>query len=451
MEKEMKKNMLTQVVLGLIVFSFCISGCDRMNGQSTNQLFASGTIAAKDVKISSEIGGTVIDIAVQEGDVVASGDILFHLDDEIVQAQYSQAEAAVEVANAAVSAAQAQLDNAKLQYEITLQAARVQDTEARAAVWQTPQSSEIELPTWYFGKDEKIVAAQAEVEFTEERLEETLTNLEDGLSDSSSSNFIEAEERLANAQVAFTNAAYVLEQAKAALDNAGLERLAQEAYDAALAELEASQLEYDRLLTTAEAEEVLEARAKVALAQALYDHAVDTLIRLQTGEDALQVEAAFLNISMAETALEQAEAGLSQAEAALNLLEIQIKKTIVYAPMDGIILSRNLEIGETVAPGVPVMVIGQLEGVELVVYIPEAQYGKISLGQEVSIAVDSFPGETFIGEVVHISDQAEFTPRNIQTEEGRRATVYAVKLQVPNPEGKLKPGMPADVTFKITQ
>jgi multidrug resistance efflux pump len=451
MEKEMKKNMLTQVVLVLIVLSVYISGCDSLNGQSTNQLFASGTIAANDVKISSEIGGTVIDIAVKEGDVVASGDILFHLDDEIVQAQYNQAEAAVEVANAAVSAAQTQLDNAKLQYEITLQAARVQDTEARAAVWQTPQFSEIELPTWYFVKDEKIAAAQAEVEFTEERIEEALANLEDDLSDSSSSDFIEAEERLANAQVAFTNAAYVLEQAKAALDNDELERLAQEAYDAALAELEASQLEYDRLLTTAEAEEVLEARAKVALVQALYDHAVDTLIRLQTGEDALQVEVAFLNIFMAETALEQAEAGLSQAEAALNLLEIQIKKTIVYAPMDGIIFSRNLEIGETVAPGVPVMLIGQLKDVELVVYIPEAQYGKISLGQGVSIAVDSFPGETFTGKVVHISDQAEFTPRNIQTEEGRRATVYAVKLQVPNPEGKLKPGMPADVIFNINQ
>ena len=447
----MKKNILTQVVLVLIVLSLCISGCDSLNGQSTNQLFASGTIAANDVKISSEIGGTVIDIAVKEGDVVASGDILFHLDDVIVQAQYSQAEAAVEVANAAVSAAQTQLDNAKLQYEITLQAARVQDTEARAAVWQTPQFSEIELPTWYFVKDEKIATAQAEVEFTEERIEEALANLEDDLSDSSSSDFIEAEERLANAQVAFTNAAYVLEQAKAALDNDELERLAQEAYDAALAELEASQLEYDRLLTTAEAEEVLEARAKVALAQALYDHALDTLIRLQTGEDALQVKVAFLNISIAKTALEQAEAGLSQAEAALSLLEIQIQKTIVYAPIDGIILSRNLEIGETVAPGVPLMVIGQLDDVELVVYVPEAQYGKIYLGQEVPITVDSFPGETFIGEVVHISDQAEFTPRNIQTEEGRRATVYAVKLQVPNPKGKLKPGMPADVTFNINQ
>jgi len=82
-----------------------------------------------------------------------------------------------------------------------------------------------------------------------------------------------------------------------------------------------------------------------------------------------------------------------------------------------------------------------------VVYIPETEYGKVNLGDQVSIAVDSFPGQTFTGSVTYISDKAEFTPRNVQTVEGRQATVYAIKLSVPNPELKLKPGMPADVTF----
>ena len=62
--------------------------------------------------------------------------------------------------------------------------------------------------------------------------------------------------------------------------------------------------------------------------------------------------------------------------------------------------------------------------------------------------VDSYPGVAFTGTVVHIADQAEFTPRNVQTAEGRSTTVYAIKLDVPNPEGKLKPGMPADVSFE---
>ena len=116
--------------------------------------------------------------------------------------------------------------------------------------------------------------------------------------------------------------------------------------------------------------------------------------------------------------------------------------------MDGVVLTRNLEVGETAAPGGVVMKIGHLQEVELVVYIPETEYGKVHLGDTVSITVDSFTGETFTGSVIHISDQAEFTPRNVQTVEGRRATVYAVKLSVPNPDLKLKPGMPADVTFE---
>jgi HlyD family secretion protein len=63
------------------------------------------------------------------------------------------------------------------------------------------------------------------------------------------------------------------------------------------------------------------------------------------------------------------------------------------------------------------------------------------------VKVDSFPDARFSSQVRHIADQAEFTPRNVQTAEGRSSTVYAIKLTVTDPEGKLKPGMPADVTF----
>jgi HlyD family secretion protein len=89
-----------------------------------------------------------------------------------------------------------------------------------------------------------------------------------------------------------------------------------------------------------------------------------------------------------------------------------------------------------------------LNNITITVYVPEDRYGQIKLGQQASVAVDSFPGETFPAEVIHIADQAEFTPRNVQTVEGRSATVYAIKLKVSNSEGKLKIGMPADVEFK---
>jgi RND family efflux transporter MFP subunit len=161
-----------------------------------------------------------------------------------------------------------------------------------------------------------------------------------------------------------------------------------------------------------------------------------------SGDQSLQVKAA-------ESGVKQAEAALSQAQAALATLDVQLEKTIVKAPVDGTVLTRNLEVGETLAPTGVVMTIGQLQEVNLTVYIPETEYGKVKLGDQVSITVDSFPGETFTGTVVYISDQAEFTPRNVQTVEGRKTTVYAVKLSVPNADLKLKPGMPADVTFGL--
>jgi HlyD family secretion protein len=448
MEQKMKRNMLTVVVLTLMVLSFSISSCDSLNNRSSNQLIASGMISAKDVKISSETGGKVIDIVVKEGNGVAPGDILFHLDDEIVQAQYSQAQSAVDAARATVEAANAQLFGAQLQYELVVQAARMEEIEVRNSTWQTDQDEKIDLPVWYFEKDEQILALKTEVEDAEADLELQLSNLEEELQNASNEDFIKTEKEVAQMQAAFFIASMTLQQAEAANDDE-LVDVAQKTYDSILANLDAVQLKYDRMLSSDAAENMLKARAEAAVARSRLDNTRDQLILLLQGEDSLQVEAAFAAVEQARTAVTQAEANLAQTQAAIELLEIQIEKTNVYAPMDGIILTQNLEIGETVAPGVPVMVIGQLKEVELVVYIPEAEYGKIQLGQEVSITVDSFPAETFTGEVITISNQAEFTPRNVQTVEGRRATVYAVKLRVPNPEEKLKPGMPADVTFNI--
>jgi HlyD family secretion protein len=107
-----------------------------------------------------------------------------------------------------------------------------------------------------------------------------------------------------------------------------------------------------------------------------------------------------------------------------------------------------VEPGEFVQPGATAFVLGQLSDLTITVYIPEDRYGEISLGQQATVTVDSFPSVTFKAEVIHIADQAEFTPRNVQTVEGRSSTVFAIKLRVTDSESKLKIGMPADVVFE---
>ncbi|MBC8496231.1 MAG: efflux RND transporter periplasmic adaptor subunit, partial [Chloroflexi bacterium] len=108
---------------------------------------------------------------------------------------------------------------------------------------------------------------------------------------------------------------------------------------------------------------------------------------------------------------------------------------------------RNVEAGELIQPGLAAMTISQLDELTVTVYIPENQYGQINLGDTAQLKVDSFPFKTFEAVVTRIADQAEYTPRNVQTQEERQTTVYAVELSVNDPDGKLKPGMPSDVVF----
>ncbi len=92
--------------------------------------------------------------------------------------------------------------------------------------------------------------------------------------------------------------------------------------------------------------------------------------------------------------------------------------------------------------------IGQLDQLSIRVYVPENIYGQINLGDTASVFVDSFPGESFNARVIRIADQAEYIPRNVQTQEDRQTTVFEIELQVEASSGKLKPGMPADVRFQ---
>jgi multidrug resistance efflux pump len=115
--------------------------------------------------------------------------------------------------------------------------------------------------------------------------------------------------------------------------------------------------------------------------------------------------------------------------------------------VDGVVLTRSIQPGEVIQVGMTAMTIAKLDKLKVTVYISEDRYGEVKLGDIASLSVDSFPGEAFSASVTRIADQAEYTPRNVQTKEERQTTVYAIELSVENPDGKLKPGMPVDVTF----
>jgi len=142
--------------------------------------------------------------------------------------------------------------------------------------------------------------------------------------------------------------------------------------------------------------------------------------------------------------IEAARARLEGAKAALAASETRLSYTTVTSPLNGIVLSKNVEPGEYVAPGTPVVTIGDLENIWLRAYIDEPDLGKVKLGQRVRIRTDTYPEKRYEGRISFISSQAEFTPKNVQTERERVKLVYRIKVDVPNPTMELKPGMPAD-------
>jgi HlyD family secretion protein len=140
---------------------------------------------------------------------------------------------------------------------------------------------------------------------------------------------------------------------------------------------------------------------------------------------------------------------VQQAAAALRTFEVKLKDTVIYSPVSGVVLRKNVEAGETVSAGTPVYTIGDLENPWIKVYVKEAKLGLVKLGQKVEIRTDSYPGKIYEGTVTYISSEAEFTPKNVQTQEERVKLVYGVKVSVKNVNDELKPGMPADVKIVL--
>jgi HlyD family secretion protein len=176
-------------------------------------------------------------------------------------------------------------------------------------------------------------------------------------------------------------------------------------------------------------------------------HGAETQLRLAEAQvDAAQAALDELEAGSTREEVAMAEAQVRQAEAAVHLIDAQIAQLTLTAPMDGVVTSRSSQAGETATAGLPLLTIANLDEVTLVIYVPETRVGQVRVGQEVKVQVDSFPDRVFVGEVVNIAGEAEFTPRNVQTKEERVNLVFAVKVHIPNPDGLLKPGMPADAT-----
>jgi HlyD family secretion protein len=406
-------------ILATLLIMIPLSGCLQTTEASTGAtLVASGTIRAQEIRIASEFGGRIESINVQVGQEVAAGDVLVTLDATPWLLQLSPAEAAVVAAQAdltlleagahpaEIAAARANVALAEVQRD-----GAYQTWQNALAVVETPQ----ELNAQIVGARTQVALAAQGAELARAQLsnQEMLRGVapKDGVEGQMADyQLVAAREALAGAEADEQTAQTLLDR---------------------LLWIRNNPLGYIAQADAAEGQYHVAAEA-VTVAQAK----LDDLLAGPTPEE-----------------LAVARAKVRQAEAEANVLRKKIERSTLTSPIDGettrsfVVVARAANIGELVAPAATILTLADLSEVTLYVYVPEGQIGNVYLGQAVQVTVDSYPDRFFDGEVARISDQPEFTPRNVATAEERLNTFYAVEIRLDNADGALKSGMPADAQF----
>ncbi|MCS7286483.1 MAG: efflux RND transporter periplasmic adaptor subunit [Anaerolineae bacterium] len=441
----MKKRFLLPLLLIVVLMGLGITAWQMLSREGFRQEVGEfyGTIEAKEVIVSSETGGRIKALHVKKGDRVNAGQLLVEMDTELLDLQIRQAEAALRLAQARLAILKAgprAEDIRKAEAELA-QAEAARDTarkvlEITRAMLANPQDLNAQihaLEGQIMVMEESLKAAHYRIqaaEAQESMFKETVPALERG---------IVVEIPLPGGGVitrTIETPRYQIDELLYQWNISSQQlSLAWEEYNALKSSLEQTRKTLELLRKIKEdpltlKEQVHKAEAHLKLSESLVELAEAKLKALKSGARAEDIEAA--------------EAEVDRAKAALEALKSKREKLFLYAPVGGWVTTQAFEEGEIVPPNAAILKIANLEELTLTIFVPEPELGKVRLGQKVKVTVDPFPGETFEGEVVYISPRAEFTPKSVQTKEERVNLVFRVKVRLPNPEGKLKAGMPAE-------
>lgn len=352
-------------------------------------LVASGTIEATEVDVSFKIPGRVVARPVDEGQRVERGALIARLESR-------ELEAAVDRLRASLDATETRIP--QLQTEIALQSeltgARVAEARATLAV-REERLAELRSGS----RPQEVQRAWAEVR----EARATMVN---------------AETDLRRVEMLFGRELIAEQQRDAARTAFAV---AAERHRAAVEQLEL-------VKEGPRPEEIRRAEAEVRQAGA-------ALLVAQTGE---------IEATLKRQQLATLQANVARDRAALAAAAAQLSYTVLESPQAGVVLRKHVEPGEMIPAGTPAVTVADLGSIWLKIYVPEPHLGRVKLGQPAEITTDSYRGKVYRGTVTFISSQAEFTPKNIQTQEERVKLVFAVKIAADNPDQELKPGMPAD-------
>lgn len=408
-----------------------------------NLLTASGFIEADQVVVAAETGGRIISLNFDQGDSVLAGQPIASISTGLLDAQSQQVNAQIALAKAQLAQVEAGVPAEQIAVaEAAVSLAEAAGDAAKQAIADakllrdTPQQLNAQIDAAYSKiaiidlqiKQAKLM--QNAVMLRESIAEQMWDSVQRGYDwsmfvpgvgqQSGHIDFGEGEKNTAS--TAWNLATTDVWQVSAQLESAKAARKSAVITLNNLLDLKENPLQGDLKVTQAE--------ANYQTKLAAIDVAKANLTQAKSG--------------VPQSKIEVLQANLAQAQTQLDAIDVQRARFTLNAPIDGVVTSRSAQVGEVALPGMPLVTLADLNHMTLTVYVAESSYGQLQLGQSVKVMVDSFPDETFSGEISYISDTAEFTPKNVQTREERVNLVYAIKIDLSNDAGKLKPGMPAD-------
>jgi len=360
----------------------------------TGVLEASGTIEATEVAVSFKIPGRVVARPADEGQRLQPGDLVARLESRELEAE-------VERLRASLAATETGLPQLRTEISLQQELAKGRIAEAQAAL-ASRQEALAELRAGSRPQDLQRALAQVR----------------------------EAKAVLDNAQA---DARRMEALHRDGGVSAQTRDSAQTAYQVALERHRNALESFDLVQEGPRQEEIRRAEADVRQARA-------SLLLAQTAE---------LEVIRKKQELATLQASIARDRAALAAADAQLGYTTLVSPQTGVVLRKHVEPGEMIATGTAAITLADLDNIWLKIYIPEPQLGQVKLGQPAEVTTDSYPGKRYRGTVIFINSEAEFTPKNVQTQEERVKLVFAVKIRLENPNQELKPGMPADARLAV--
>ncbi len=359
-----------------------------------NVLKVSGNIELTQVDVSFKIAGKLVERAVDEGATVKKGMLIARLDRDLNERQKQRDEAGAD---------SAQTQMVQMNTSVQLQRATLEaDIELRKAEIAQAQAHLDELLAG--SRRQEITQSQAMV--TDARSQQ----------DQASRDWERAQTLYKNEDISTSQ----YDQFRARFQSAG-------------ALLKQAEEKSAMVLEGPRKEEIASARAQLARSQA-------ALRMSQANRFELKRKEQEINTRRAE---------IDRANAQVAISNSQLSDTAVYAPIDGVVLSKSAEPGEVLAAGTSVVMIGDLDHPWLRAYVNEKDLGRVKLGGKVKLSTDSYPGKAYWGTISFIASQAEFTPKQIQTQEERIKLVYRIKIDVANVNRELKSNMPVDAEILL--